>query len=1278
MLRKWSPSLFLLAGLVLLLSSSGADAIRFAGAAAPKPAAKPVSKAEQPSAEETQWVWFNEGDPTVSAPAETRYFRRVFAINRPVPNPIDEAQLDITADNAFTVWVNGVEVGKGDDWMVVKHFDVKKLLVDGKNVVAVEASNSDGPAGLMVRLGYTPNGQSKLALCSDDSWKTSKTAGQDWQKMDFEDTSWGHVKALGAYGKTAPWEAAASAGNPRFSVPEGFRVEMAAKNPDPKDVFSLVNMTFDDKGRLLVSQENGPILLCTDPDKDGVLQSVRPYCSIVTNCQGMCWVGDALMLVGAGPDGVGLYRCRDTKGKDVIDEATLVFAYAKVKVPGYGEQGGMAEHGPHAVLNGPDGAFYVVNGNHSWPKIAFLAANSPLLRWPHGQMGPDQDQPGSNEDTLLPRLNDANGHATNIRAPGGCIWRIDPDGKNPAIVACGFRNAFDAAFRLNGELFTFDSDMEWDEDLPWYRPVRVNHCPPGADFVWRTGSANTPAYYIDSLPAIYDVGRGSPVGLEFYEHTSFPPKYQGAYLMADWSLGVIYAAHLKPGGASYKVDLEKFCTGAPMNVTDIGVAPDGSVYFTMGGRHTQGGVYRIVYDGETKTTAKTPREKLLSWPQPQAGWSRAALEKWIKDDKIDLANELLPIIADGTRPAAERVKALMLMQMHGRPLDTNSLASLVLDRDPLIRAQAVYLIGVNNYRADAPALTTALKDDDAFVRRRACEAFVRCNVAAPLPLLWPLLGDSDRFVRTAARLCLQRAPVKDWAKHLWTEENDLIFMEGVVALCKIDQAAPYAEQVFDHLHKGVPEDAESQLQYLRTVELALLHTPDDKRPGSVRGIALECEELFPTKDWRVNRELALVMTYCRRDKMLGPDDGVEAKIIQALLDAKGDRQQQIHYFYCLRFLPDGWTPAQKKAVAEWYEGTHDWKGGNSFSGYLLNIFKEALAAYNVADRTDLLKSGDKTPTVTLALARCLQDAPQPPLAPALLELAHRLPLGAVRGAVDDALAETALKNSADNSFADLVEALNTPNPVELFKAVEALKKQTDKPKPEDAAAYRAALLAARRLGETDRWKVVELLRVWSNGKQFGANDGDWKTELGSWSKWFNQTFPKEPPLPNVAGDRPVVSKYKYDELLTFLIEKEGKSGDPAKGKEIFTKDQCIKCHKYGKDGEGVGPDLSNVSKRFKRPDILESIYYPSKAISDQYRSTQFLTKQGQTVMGLASLQGDVYTVLQKDGTKVILKKDEVDQQYTSLISVMPEGLLDQLEKKEIADLFAFLESEPAK
>src|SRR5262249_54220737 len=160
--------------------------------------------------------------------------------------------------------------------------------------------------------------------------------------------------------------------------------------------------------------------------------------------------------------------------------------------------------------------------------------NSPLRRWPTGQMGPDQGRIDTTEDVLLPRLNDARGHAANILAPGGTIWRADLDGKNMALVAAGFRNHFDAAFSPDGALFTVDSDMDWDDNLPGLRPVRVVHAPPGADFLWRTGAANTPNYYLDSLPPLAETGRGSPVGVEFYDHTAFGPKYRGALFLGDW------------------------------------------------------------------------------------------------------------------------------------------------------------------------------------------------------------------------------------------------------------------------------------------------------------------------------------------------------------------------------------------------------------------------------------------------------------------------------------------------------------------------------------------------------------------------------------------------------------------------------------------------------------------------------------------------------------------------------------------------------------------------
>jgi putative heme-binding domain-containing protein len=93
--------------------------------------------------------------------------------------------------------------------------------------------------------------------------------------------------------------------------------------------------------------------------------------------------------------------------------------------------------------------------------------------------------------------------------------------------------------------------------------------------------------------------------------------------------------------------------------------------------------------------------------------------------------------------------------------------------------------------------------------------------------------------------------------------------------------------------------------------------------------------------------------------------------------------------------------------------------------------------------------------------------------------------------------------------------------------------------------------------------------------------------------------------------------------------------------------------------------------------VLESIIYPSKVISDQYRSTQIVTLDGQTYNGLAAPMGDTVTVLLQDGSKVTLKKGDIERQFASLVSVMPERLLDELTLEEIADLFALLEL-PAK
>jgi putative heme-binding domain-containing protein len=1244
------------------------------------------------------WIWYPGGDPTKDAPKGTVYFRKVFAINRDIQQPVDEGTLDITADDEFTVWVNGALVGKGKEWKRAQSFDVKKHLIHGKNVIAVEAVNHGGSAGLLVRLGYLPNGMSKIALFSDGTWKTSQTAGEGWQKIAFDDGKWQTAQVLGPNG-IKPWGQLSwggGGGNDRFAVPEGFRVEKAVLEPATDKTFSLINMCFDAKGRLLVSREGGPILLCTNPGKeDGLLETVRPYCTLVTNCQGMCWVKDALLLIGNGPKGTGLYRCRDTKGTDMIDDAQLLHAF----------KGGMGEHGPHAILYGPDGWLYVVIGNHAWAQLgpeiaqnganpAALAKNSPLKRWPTGGWEPDQGWPGTNEDVLLPRLNDGRGHAANILAPGGTIWRMDLDGKNMSLVTAGFRNHFDAAFAPNGELFTFDSDMEWDENLPWYRAVRIAHCPPGADFVWRTGAANTPDYYIDSLPPIAETGRGSPVGLEFYDHHAFPKKYRGAYFMADWAIGVIFAVHLERDGATYKTKVERFCAGAPMNVVDLAVGPDGAIYFVMGGRGSQGGVYRIVYnDAQPLPKATTIADAFLQQPQPQSAWGRAQVAGLVEKAGFN-PEPFQKIAGDKKLPAIARIKAMDLLATQKWATQGPYLqVELLKDASPEVRAHAVGILGRLEVGIDdngndmrrAGFVLAALKDEDPFVRRQACEALIRADIEPPIDQLWPLLGDSDRLVRHAARLVLESIEPKKWSDKIWKAPKDLIAWNGIIALCHTHQANPYAEKIFARLRGGQRigldpkiQDPQALLDWLRTTQLAMIHC--STRPIWFKAIVQQCSDRFPDKDWRVNRELAILLVAFQREGQL--EQPLQPRLLKAIHDSEGDRLQQIHYAYCMRLLKTGWTPPTVLDITTWYENTRSWKGGHSFVPFLENIYRDCAAGFSVAERKQLLAMAPQFPMSALQLVKRLQLDRQADMVPELEALKQRLagakdmPLQKeLRQAVDDAITQTAIYNPTPETMHLTIAGVSSKNPVIRFEALMALRKATAvKPKADDAGPFRTVIGAVPTFAsDKEKWEAIQLLRQWS-GRSFGAEKPEqWKTEHQQWALWFNQTFPKETPLKTNIALAPSESKYKFVEVLAYLDKERG---DPVKGKVVFEKANCIKCHKYGKDGEGVGPDLTTVSKRFKRVDILESIVYPSKVISDQYRSVKITTKSGQEITGLAALQGDTVTVLLNDASKVTLRKDEIDNQVASLISVMPERLLDPLSLREIADLFAFMEAEP--
>ena len=95
-----------------------------------------------------------------------------------------------------------------------------------------------------------------------------------------------------------------------------------------------------------------------------------------------------------------------------------------------------------------------------------------------------------------------------------------------------------------------------------------------------------------------NIGPGSPTGIAFGTGARFPAKYQNALFICDWSFGKLYAVHMTPNCATYSGEVETFATATPLPLTDVVVNPkDGALYFTIGGRNTQSGLYRVTYVG---------------------------------------------------------------------------------------------------------------------------------------------------------------------------------------------------------------------------------------------------------------------------------------------------------------------------------------------------------------------------------------------------------------------------------------------------------------------------------------------------------------------------------------------------------------------------------------------------------------------------------------------------------------------------------------------------------
>jgi putative heme-binding domain-containing protein len=410
-------------------------------------------------------------------------------------------------------------------------------------------------------------------------------------------------------------------------------------------------------------------------------------------------------------------------------------------------------------------------------------------------------------------------------------------------------------------------------------------------------------------------------------------------------------------------------------------------------------------------------------------------------------------------------------------------------------------------------------------------------------------------------------------------------------------------------------------------------------------------------------------------------------------------EEKLHLALYARFMPN-WTTKQKLALLNFYETARTGTGGHSFAGYIENSARDLFAGLNEDERAMVLADGTKWPNSALSVLAKLPDNPGRETLVQLVTLdkqiagvdeesARKLGIGivAVLGHSGDADAMAYLRELYEKqpdrrgyiamALSEHPEGENWQVLVRSLPIVDGSfaqqvlsKLATVDQAPDTPEPYRQVIIRGLKLQHGGGRLAIALLEKWS-GKKLTEPGTKLDAALAAWQKWFAETYPDVPEakLPEESA----ANRWTFDELQSFLSSNEAAKGSGSRGAAVFVKAQCAKCHRFGDRGEGVGPDLTTVSQRFQKKEILESILFPSQVISDQYASKSVQRIDGRVVWGIVAPQADgSVSVLQSDGTKVLVSKDDIDSISPIKKSVMPEGLFNPLSLEEIADLFAYL------
>jgi putative membrane-bound dehydrogenase-like protein len=665
------------------------------------------------------WVWDQPGANQVDQSDDPRYLRRTFQL----PGKAVRADLWVTADNEYVAYVNGHKVGAHAEWQAVKRYDVARYLVPGRNVLAVEARNHGGPAGVIARLRVRLAGGKSLDVGTDRTTRITVVPAKDWLKADFDDAAWPAAVVLGGAGM-GPWNlGGSSAGggtgydvsavDPKvtrrlsaeeelkhFVVPEGFVVELVAAEPV---VINPITLALDEKGRLLVSESHtyryGP---------GG--SPVKPFANPVVRLEAGDWGGgpERTVIADGFADpvmGIAVKGCKlwltannflhqydlPAEGK-AVNKKTILVDRNRAGNP----------FGMFVLEWGPDGLLYMSVGDH----VIDIH-------------GPDGKITG--------------------RRNSGIVLRMRPDGTRMERLVHGLRVPYSYELDPFGQLWVL-SNGEGNPN----RFLRVldgvdYHCysRPEVDNEWLAGRHPL-------APPCFELHRGANTQVLRYYAAAFPPEYQGNLLLDNWGAhgfagpnrGVFRFVPDARGNIVKKEPLLS-CTDPHFRPSHILLDPDGNLLIAdWYGR-----------DDESDLTGRIWRLKYVGKDRPRVAHqldSRAWIHAYYAVSGLDSPHHLV----------REKAAQMLVRRKDVVAKVANHAASA---RSALGAAGALWVLLRMDTAESKAAIAAGARNPDWKVRRLAVNLLRRYQVPAAATVARQLREDPDPAVRVEAALALPTA-----------------------------------------------------------------------------------------------------------------------------------------------------------------------------------------------------------------------------------------------------------------------------------------------------------------------------------------------------------------------------------------------------------------------------------------------------------------------------------------------------------------------------------------